>query len=211
MKKMILLLVTAMAMLIIIACGDEKTTDGKEQTDQTNYAADVTENPIVTITMENDKKIVIELEPKTAPNTVANFISLVEEGFYDGLIFHRVIPGFMVQGGGMDAKMIEKQTKAPIQNESSNGLKNERGTLAMARTNNPNSASSQFFINVANNDFLNKAPGNAGYAVFAKVTKGMDVVDKIVKVPTGRYGMHQDVPKSPVKILSVTIKAATKK
>ena len=99
MKKMMLLFVTAMAMLKIVACGDDKTTDNKEQTDNTAYANDVTENPIVTITMENDKQIVIELEPKTAPNTVANFISLVEDGFYDGLIFHRVIPGFMVQGG----------------------------------------------------------------------------------------------------------------
>ena len=155
--------------------------------------------------------IEIELFDDKAPISVKNFKSYVQSNFYSGTIFHRVIPGFMVQGGGMDAKMIEKQTKVPIRNESNNGLKNERGTLAMARTNNPNSASSQFFINVANNDLLNKAPGNAGYAVFAKVTKGMDVVDKIVKVPTGRYGMHQDVPKNPVKILSVTMNAPVKK
>lgn len=153
--------------------------------------------------------IEIELFDDKAPISAKNFKSYVQSNFYNGTIFHRVIPGFMVQGGGMDAKMTEKQTKAPIQNESSNGLKNERGTLAMARTNNPNSASSQFFINVENNDFLNKAPGNAGYAVFAKVTKGMDIVDKIVKVPTGRFGMHQDVPKNPVKIISVTIKATS--
>ena len=155
--------------------------------------------------------IEIELFDDQAPISAKNFKSYVQSNFYNGTIFHRVIPGFMVQGGGMDAKMLEKQTRAPIQNESSNGLKNERGTLAMARTNNPNSASSQFFINVANNDFLNKASGNPGYAVFGKVTKGMEVVDKIVTVPTGRYGMHQDVPKSPIKILSVTIKAPMKK
>lgn len=155
--------------------------------------------------------IEIELFDDKAPISAKNFKSYVQSNFYNGTIFHRVIPGFMMQGGGMDAKMIEKQTKAPIQNESSNGLKNERGTLAMARTNNPNSATSQFFINVANNDFLNKGMGNDGYAVFAKVTKGMEVVDKIVKVPTGRYGMHQDVPKNPVKIISVTIKAPSNK
>lgn len=155
--------------------------------------------------------IEIELYDDKAPISAKNFKSYVESNFYNGTIFHRVIPGFMVQGGGMDAKMIEKQTRAPIQNESSNGLTNERGTLAMARTNNPNSASSQFFINVANNDFLNRTAGNPGYAVFGKVTKGMEVVDKIVKVPTGRYGMHQDVPNHPIKIINVTIKAPTKK
>lgn len=155
--------------------------------------------------------IEIELFDDKAPISAKNFKSYVQSNFYNGTIFHRVIPGFMIQGGGMDAKMIEKQTKAPIQNESANGLKNERGTLAMARTNNPNSATSQFFINVSNNDFLNKAPANPGYAVFGKVVKGMDVVDKIIKVPTGRYGMHQDVPKNPIKILSVTIKTAVKK
>lgn len=155
--------------------------------------------------------IEIELFDDKAPISAQNFKRYVQSNFYNGTIFHRVIPGFMVQGGGMDTKMLEKQTKTPIQNESSNGLKNERGTLAMARTNNPNSATSQFFINVAKNDFLNKVPENAGYAVFAKVTKGMDVVDKIVKVPTGRYGMHEDVPKNPVKILSMTINAPTKK
>jgi peptidyl-prolyl cis-trans isomerase A (cyclophilin A) len=154
--------------------------------------------------------IEIELFNDKAPISAKNFEDYAKANFYNGTIFHRVIPGFMIQGGGMDANMVEKQTKAPIQNESSNGLKNSRGTLAMARTNNPNSATSQFFINVADNDFLNKGAMNAGYAVFGKVTKGMDVVDKIVKVPTGSYGMHQDVPKQPVKILSVSIKQANK-
>ena len=119
----------------------------------------------------------------------------------------RVIPGFMIQGGGMDTQLVEKQTRAPIQNESYNGVKNTRGTLAMARTNNPNSATSQFFINTADNGFLNKSPMNAGYAVFGKVIKGMDVVDKIEKVSTGNEGMHQNVPETPVVIQSVKIKA----
>lgn len=153
----------------------------------------------------------IELFDDQAPITVKNFKSYAQSNFYNGTIFHRVIPGFMIQGGGMDVRMVEKKTKAPIKNEASNGLKNAVGTLAMARTNNPNSASSQFFINVANNDFLNKSAGNPGYAVFGKVTKGMDVVNKITKVPTGNSGMHQDVPKTPIKILSVTIKPTVKK
>lgn len=150
--------------------------------------------------------IEIELFNDKAPVSAKNFEDYAKANFYNGTIFHRVIPGFMIQGGGMDANMVEKQTKAPIKNESSNGLKNTRGTLAMARANNPNSATSQFFINVVDNDFLNKGSMNAGYAVFGKVTKGMDVVDKIIKVPTASYGMHQDVPTQPVKILSVNIK-----
>lgn len=153
----------------------------------------------------------IELFDDKAPITVKNFKSYAQSNFYNGTIFHRVIPGFMVQGGGMDSRMIEKKTKAPIRNEANNGLKNTVGTLAMARTNDPHSASSQFFINVANNDFLNRSGSNPGYAVFGKVINGMDVVNKITKVPTGNLGMHQDVPKNPIKILSVTIKAPTKK
>ena len=156
-------------------------------------------------------KIEIELFNDKAPISTQNFESYIKDNFYNGTIFHRVIPGFMIQGGGMDSRMIEKTTRAPIRNEANNGLKNTVGTLAMARTNNPNSASSQFFINVANNDFLNKSGSNAGYAVFGKVVNGMDVVNKITKVPTGNFGMHQDVPKNPIKILSVTIKAPTKK
>lgn len=153
----------------------------------------------------------IELFDDKAPLSTQNFKNYVKANFYNGTIFHRVIPGFMVQGGGMDSSMIEKQTKAPIRNESRNGLKNDVGTLAMARTNDPNSASSQFFINVANNDFLNKSPSNPGYAVFGKVTKGMDIVNKIVKVPAGNYGMHQNVPNQPIKITAVTIKPTTVK
>ena len=150
--------------------------------------------------------IEIELYDDKAPISAKNFESYVKSNFYAGTIFHRVIPGFMVQGGGLDVNMIEKTTKAPISNEANNGLKNTRGTLAMARTSDPNSATSQFFINVADNTFLNHSQMDAGYAVFGKVTKGMDIVDKIVSVPTGNYGMHQNVPKQPIKIISVQIK-----
>ena len=151
--------------------------------------------------------IEIELFNDKAPISAKNFENYVNADFYKGTIFHRVIPGFMIQGGGMDPQMTEKNTLAPIKNESYNGLKNSRGTLAMARTNDPNSAKSQFFINTVDNDFLNKSAMNAGYAVFGKVIKGMDVVDKIEKVPTSNRGMHQDVPQSPVLIQSVKIKA----
>ncbi len=145
----------------------------------------------------------IELYDDKAPITVKNFKSYVNSQFYNGTIFHRVIPGFMIQTGGFDSKMQEKATQPSIRNEASNGLKNTRGTLAMARTNDPNSASSQFFINVANNDFLNKATGNPGYAVFGKVTQGLDIVDKIVNTPTATMGMYEDVPKQAVKIISI--------
>ncbi|RZF49591.1 peptidyl-prolyl cis-trans isomerase [Acinetobacter halotolerans] len=149
----------------------------------------------------------IELFDDKAPVSAKNFENYVKSNFYTGTIFHRVIPGFMVQGGGLDANMVEKKTKAPIVNEANNGLKNTRGTLAMARTNDPNSATSQFFINVADNSFLNRSQRDAGYAVFGQVTKGMEIVDKIVNVPTGNHGMHQNVPKQPVKIISVQIKS----
>ena len=145
----------------------------------------------------------IELYDDKAPITVKNFKSYVNSQFYNGTIFHRVIPGLMIQTGGVDSKMQEKGTQPSIRNEASNGLKNTRGTLAMARTNDPNSASSQFFINVANNDFLNKATGNPGYAVFGKVTQGLDIVDKIVNTPTATLGMYEDVPKQAVKIISI--------
>lgn len=147
--------------------------------------------------------IVIELNQEKAPNTVANFLEYVKSGHYDGTIFHRVIDGFMIQGGGMDANMKEKSTNAPIQNEADNGLKNEVGTIAMARTSDPHSATAQFFINVKDNSFLNfsgKNPQGWGYAVFGKVIEGMDIVNKIKGVPTGKYGFHGDVPTTPVVI-----------
>ncbi len=147
--------------------------------------------------------ITVTLDTEKAPNTTKNFIEYVEAGHYDGTIFHRVIDGFMIQGGGFDADMQQKETGEPIENEADNGLTNETGTLAMARTMDPHSASAQFFINVADNDFLNhsaKTPEGWGYAVFGKVTDGMDVVEKIQKVATGNQGMHQDVPREAVVI-----------
>lgn len=152
--------------------------------------------------------IVIELNEKKAPKTVENFLNYVKSGHYDGTIFHRIIDGFMIQGGGMDAEMNEKATNAPVENEADNGLKNDKGTIAMARTQDPHSATSQFFINVKDNDFLNHSGKNMqgwGYTVFGKVTSGMDVIDKMRGVPTGRFGMHADVPKEPVVINSATI------
>ena len=144
------------------------------------------------------------LRPDVAPKTVENFLSYVEDGFYNDTIFHRVIAGFMIQGGGFTADMSRKPTKAPIVNEGSQTLPNLRGTIAMARTNNPDSATSQFFINVVDNDFLNAGVRGAGYAVFGKVTEGMGVVDKIASVQTGRKQGMGDVPVSPVTIKSVT-------
>lgn len=145
--------------------------------------------------------ILLELLPEDAPETVKNFLQYVDDGFYDNTIFHRVIPGFMIQGGGMDARMKEKSTRAPIKNEADNGVKNDRGTIAMARTNDPDSATAQFFINQVDNDFLNYAgPDNPGYAVFGKVIEGMDVVDKISKVKTTSAGIHSDVPKETIVI-----------
>jgi len=153
--------------------------------------------------------IVIELDRAKAPATVANFLQYVDDGFYNGLVFHRVIPGFMIQGGGMDESMREKPTRAPVPNEArKSGLSNKRGTLAMARTNDPDSATAQFFINLEDkNTFLDPGAGSAGYAVFGKVISGMETVDAIAKVPTGRKGPHEDVPEKPVVIKSAKRKA----
>lgn len=152
--------------------------------------------------------IELELDEENAPKTVANFLSYVNDGHYDGTIFHRVIDGFMIQGGGMTEDMKEKPTQAPIINEADNGLKNDAYTVAMARTMDPNSATAQFFINVKNNDFLNhksKTPNGWGYAVFGKVTKGHGVVNKIKAVATGRKGMHDDVPIESVTIIKAEV------
>ena len=178
MKKYYQIVLFTVLIVILAACGKE-TAENKEQETTVNYAEEVTENPIVTITMENDEKIVIELEPKVAPNTVANFISFVEDGFYDGLIFHRVIPGFMIQGGdpegnglGGPGYSIEGEFS---ENGFENNLKHERGVISMARTNDPNSAGSQFFIMVKEASHL-----DGKYAAFGKVTEGMETVDAIV-------------------------------
>ncbi len=151
----------------------------------------------------NQGDMVITLDAAKAPKTVENFLTYVKEGFYNGTVFHRVIDGFMVQGGGFEPGMKQKQTHAPIENEANNGLKNDKYTLAMARTSDPHSATAQFFINVSNNDFLNftaPTPNGWGYAVFGTITEGTDVVDKIKNVKTGNKGFHQNVPVEDVII-----------
>ena len=164
---------------------------------------------MVTVNMETSAgTIKLELDSNKAPQTVENFVAYAKDGHYDGTIFHRVIAGFMIQGGGFDESMKQKATKAPIKNEADNGLKNDDGTIAMARTSDPNSATAQFFINVKDNDFLNyssPSPQGWGYAVFGKVVDGMDVVRKIEQVSTGNRGGHGDVPTENVVINKVTI------
>ncbi|MEN0005657.1 MAG: peptidylprolyl isomerase [Bacteroidota bacterium] len=159
-------------------------------------------NPIVQLTT-NKGIIRIELDAEKAPNSVINFLQYVDEGFYTNIIFHRVIAGFMVQGGGFEASMKQKETHQPIANEANNGLKNDRGTIAYARTGDPHSATAQFFINLVDNDFLNFTSETArgwGYAVFGKVTEGMEVVDAIATVPTGSMKGMQDVPREQIII-----------
>jgi peptidyl-prolyl cis-trans isomerase B (cyclophilin B) len=160
-------------------------------------------NPQVELHVAGYGVITLELDADKAPKSVANFLSYVAKGHYDNTIFHRVIPGFMVQGGGMEPGMAQKTTDAPVENEANNGLKNANYTVAMARTSDPHSATAQFFINVADNGFLNHTAPSAqgwGYAVFGKVISGTDVVDKIKAVKTGRKGFHDDVPKEDVII-----------
>ncbi|HZR83218.1 MAG TPA: peptidylprolyl isomerase [Candidatus Binatia bacterium] len=174
----------------------------------TKDAGTTDRNPVVVIATSLGN-IEVELYPKQAPESVKNFLSYAESGQYDGTIFHRVIKDFMIQGGGMTPDMKQKPTKAPIKNEADNGLKNSLGTIAMARTSDPDSATAQFFINTKDNaflDFKSKTPQGWGYAVFGKVTSGMDVVRKIEAVSTTNKGMHQDVPSEPVVIKSVTVK-----
>lgn len=146
----------------------------------------------------------VELFTEVAPISSENFLAYADSGFFDGTIFHRVIPGFMIQGGGFTEDMAQKKTRDPIKNEAKNGKKNLRGTLSMARTNDIDSATAQFFINLKDNDFLDNKPGSFGYAVFGQVTSGMEVIDAIAKVKTGRRGHHDDVPQEPVIINKVT-------
>jgi peptidyl-prolyl cis-trans isomerase B (cyclophilin B) len=185
-----------------MTCDRTKTTEdtaGKTSTDQTGAGA----SPRVV--METSMgKIVIELDAAKAPITVANFLTYVDQGFFNGTIFHRVIPNFMIQGGGLEPGLKDKATGAPIQNEAKNGLKNTRGSIAMARTNSPHSATAQFFVNTVDNTFLDY-PGQDGwgYCVFGRVVDGMDTVDAIRKVPTGTVRYHENVPKQDVIIRSV--------
>ncbi len=193
--------------LSLAACSADKATP-KQATNATQSNGEkMATNPQVKIeTTLGD--ITLELDAANAPISTENFISYVKDGHYDGTIFHRVIPNFMVQGGGMNPDMSEKKSKASIKNEANNGLKNDKGTVAMARTNDPHSASAQFFINVKDNDFLNFRSEDMqgwGYAVFGKVVAGMDVVDKIEKVQTGDRDFHQDVPQDDVILNKVTI------
>lgn len=163
----------------------------------------------VMVEMHTSKGLItLELDAEKAPVTVANFIEYVNSGHFDGTIFHRVIPGFVIQGGGLESGMKEKPTQAPIENEADNGLKNVTGSICMARTNDPHSATSQFFINLKDNQFLDhteKSPQGWGYAVFGQVTDGMDVVEAIAAVQTGNAGFHQDVPVEDIVVEKVTI------
>jgi peptidyl-prolyl cis-trans isomerase B (cyclophilin B) len=183
-----------------VGAGADKKTDKKAN------AGSKGKSKMVFVMLETSEgNIKLELDSEKAPKTVANFKEYVESGHYDGTIFHRVIDSFMIQGGGMDANMKEKSTKKPIENEGTNGLKNDKYTLAMARTGDPNSATAQFFINLVNNDYLNTVPGRPGYAVFGKVVDGTAVVDKIAKVKTGNSGFHQNVPTAAITIKSAKI------
>ena len=181
----------------------KESETAKAKSDKTKAGAKKMTNVVIETSLGN---IEVELNSEKAPISTENFLKYVDKKHYDGTIFHRVIKDFMIQGGGMDEKMAEKKSDAPIKNEATNGLQNLRGTIAMARTSVVDSATAQFFINTVDNDFLNHKAPNAqqyGYAVFGKVVSGMDVVDKIRAVPTGNYQMYQDVPKTPVVIKSI--------
>ncbi len=202
------------APLFILGCASINTnntmisdTQPNSLSNTNNQETTMSDMPVVQLeTSMGD--ITIELNEEKAPKTVENFLNYVNSGHYEGTIFHRVIDGFMIQGGGMDAQMNEKKTNAPIENEADNGLKNDKGTIAMARTQDPHSATSQFFINVKDNDFLNHSGKNMqgwGYTVFGKVTDGMDVIEKMRSVATGRFGMHADVPNEPITINSAKV------
>lgn len=196
-----LLIVFLMALTIFLACDNSADESIKQQTDLKGSKEG---NPVV-LMKTNFGDMKIELYRNEAPVTVENFLGYINEGFYEGTVFHRVIPDFMIQGGGFTEDMQQKQTRASITNEADNGLKNERGTLAMARTQEVDSATSQFFINLADNNFLNHGSRDYGYAVFGKVVEGMDIVDRIAGVDTSTVGFHRDVPKEPVLIESVEV------
>lgn len=185
------------------AAGKKATAkDSKKDKTQAKEVKKVNPNAVMITMVTNKGTIKLELDKEKAPVSVENFVSYVKSGHYDKTIFHRVIDKFMIQGGGFDEKMTQKSTKAPIKSEASNGLKNVRGTIAMARTNDVNSATAQFFINLVDNPYLD-FPNNGGYTVFGKVTEGMNVVDDIATTKTSTFGMHSDVPVKPIVIESV--------
>ncbi len=195
-------------MVVVLACGcSEKTNKAQADKKIVNLERDIVKSQSNVVKLETSMgNIVIELNEQAAPVTVKNFLGYVEAGFYDGAIFHRVIPGFMIQGGGFTKQMVKKETRDPIINEARNGLSNIRGTVAMARSSEPNSATAQFFINHRDNDFLNYIDENkAGYAVFGKVIEGMDVVDAIASVETTTRSGMEDVPVEPVIIQSAKV------
>ena len=197
-----------MLTVVILACGcDEKTNKAQADKKTGNSERNIVKSQSNVVKLETSMgNIVIELNEQAAPVTVKNFLGYVEAGFYDGTIFHRVIPGFMVQGGGLTKQMVRKDTRDPIINESRNGLSNKRGTIAMARSPKPNSATAQFFINHRDNDVLDYVDDqSAGYAVFGKVTEGMDVVDAIASVETTTRSGKEDVPVEPVIIQSAKV------
>lgn len=214
-KVMVLAGLAAFALAVLPAGCDEEensTSANKVEKKTVTNTARQTGKETKMVKLETSMgDIIVELNEQDAPVTVKNFLKYVEEGFYDGTIFHRVIPNFMIQGGGFTADMAQKQTHPPITNEAANGLKNDRGTLVMARTNNPNSATSQFFINHQDNDSLNyRNPSNPGYTVFGKVIEGMEVLDAIAAVKTTRKGQYSDVPAKTVMIKSASVISETK-
>ena len=195
-------------MVVVMTCGcSEKTNKAAADKKIVDSERNIVKSQSNIVKLDTSMgNIVIELNEQAAPVTVKNFLGYVEAGFYDGTIFHRVIPGFMIQGGGFTKQMAEKDTRAPIINEAKNGLSNEKGTIAMARTSDPDSATAQFFINHRDNDFLNYIDeSKAGYAVFGKVTEGMDVVDAIASVETTTRNGMDDVPVEPVIIQSAKV------
>jgi len=195
-----------MVVVLVFGCG-EKTNKAQADKNIVNLERNIVKSQSNVVKLETSMgNIVIELNEQAAPVSVKNFIGYVEAGFYDGLIFHRVIPGFMIQGGGFTQQMVKKETRNPIINEAKNGLSNMRGTIAMARTSDPDSATAQFFINHRDNKFLDYIDDNkAGYAVFGKVTQGMDVVDAIASVETTTRNGMEDVPVEPIIIQSAKV------